>query len=133
MSAIERLDPFRMMNEMLRWDPLRGLHELARGTPMLGPASDVKETPDEYVIEADVPGMKEQDLDTDHDPEVRGHQAENGARCSSSSRGRRPALRLARSAPRMRTLRADAEGRVPARELQRRVARACNVARLGAQ
>jgi HSP20 family protein len=62
-AGIERLDPFRLMNEVLQWDPLRGLRQLRAATPSLSPDFDVKETPDGYVIEADVPGMRDKDLD----------------------------------------------------------------------
>lgn len=60
-------DPFRMMREMLRWDPFRELApsgwegRLAGGTFI--PQFDVKETKDGYLFRADLPGVKESDLD----------------------------------------------------------------------
>jgi HSP20 family protein len=51
-------DPFRMMDAMLRWDPIRG--GLGRGE--LNPSVDVKETKDAYVFKADLPGVREQDV-----------------------------------------------------------------------
>lgn len=61
-------DPFRMMRDMLQWDPFREM------SPFLGgrggeqalawvPEFEVKETKDGYVFKADLPGVKESDLD----------------------------------------------------------------------
>src|SRR4051812_1983759 len=59
-------DPFRIMESMLGWDPLSSL------APSLGteggqitymPRFDVKEMQDRYVFSADLPGIKEEDLD----------------------------------------------------------------------
>jgi HSP20 family protein len=61
------LDPFRMMDEMLRWDPFRSQLQLneAWGTGMTEfvPSFEVKETKDEYLIKADVPGVEEKDVE----------------------------------------------------------------------
>jgi HSP20 family protein len=62
-TGFERLDPFRLMNEMMRWEPLRAMRELAPSISGFVPAFDVRETPDSYVIEGDVPGLKEKDLE----------------------------------------------------------------------
>ncbi len=60
----ERLTPFRAMRELLNWDPFR---EMAPALPELtaefAPSFDIKETADGYVFTADVPGVKESDLD----------------------------------------------------------------------
>ena len=58
-----RLDPFRMMDALLRWDPFRGDWGGFGQNPQFVPRFDVKETKDAYVINADLPGVKEQDLD----------------------------------------------------------------------
>jgi HSP20 family protein len=60
-------DPFRVMDQLLRWDPF------VQGTlPMINqmrqqqgfvPQFDVRETPDAYIFQADVPGIQEKDLD----------------------------------------------------------------------
>lgn len=65
--AIE-YSPVRMMREMLRWDPFR---EMTALLPQLAafermewsPSFDVSETKDAYVFKADVPGVKQEDLE----------------------------------------------------------------------
>ena len=59
-------DPFRMMREMLRWDPFQ---EMLPFTPSTEPGAvflpdfEVKENKDGYIFKADLPGVKENDLD----------------------------------------------------------------------
>jgi HSP20 family protein len=63
-SGGHRLDPFRMMNALLRWDPFRD--DLGSVTSLgveFAPRFDVKETKDAYVLKADLPGVKEDDLE----------------------------------------------------------------------
>lgn len=58
-------DPFRMMRELMDWDPLQEVARLLpteRGVTFV-PAFEIKETHDSYVFKADVPGVKEEDLD----------------------------------------------------------------------
>jgi len=59
-------DPIRTMRSMLRWDPFREMTQLwpaeERGFAYT-PAFEVKETKEAYVIKADLPGLKEGDLD----------------------------------------------------------------------
>lgn len=63
MRSLLRWDPFRELS--LRWDPFRELTQLAAeaGTMGFSPAFEVKETKDSYQIKADLPGVKESDLD----------------------------------------------------------------------
>ncbi len=59
-----RWDPFRAMDALLRWDPLGG--EIGSLAGMGGDflvRFDVKEIKDAYVLKADMPGVKEEDLD----------------------------------------------------------------------
>lgn len=53
-------DPFRLMREMAAWDPFRESFSV-RGA--YAPAFEVKETADSYVFQADLPGVKEGDLE----------------------------------------------------------------------
>lgn len=63
MARRER-DPFRMMSEWLRWDPFREMEPLfAAELPAFAPAFEVKETGDAFVFKADVPGIKESDIE----------------------------------------------------------------------
>jgi HSP20 family protein len=58
-------DPFRMMRDLLRWDPFSEMTPFAgidRGIAF-APQFEVKETQDAYVFKADLPGVKESDLD----------------------------------------------------------------------
>lgn len=65
-SASEyRWDPFRMMDALLRWDPFRsdlGASFGGAGGYDFAPRFDVKETKDGYLIKADLPGVKEEEL-----------------------------------------------------------------------
>ncbi|HZS40727.1 MAG TPA: Hsp20/alpha crystallin family protein [Polyangia bacterium] len=63
-SARGEWDPFRMMRDLLRWDPFSEMLPYA-GAERLGfvPQFEVKETPDAYIFKADLPGVKEQDLE----------------------------------------------------------------------
>ena len=60
-------EPWRVMRALLSWDPFR---EMSPSLPYFGSsedqlvaAFDVKDTPEAYVFQADVPGLKEKDLE----------------------------------------------------------------------
>ena len=58
------LEPFRLMRDMLGWDPFREIAPLLSGTtPAFAPAFEVKENKDSFVFKADLPGVKESDLE----------------------------------------------------------------------
>lgn len=57
-------EPFRAIRNMFGWDPFREMApftSLERAT--FAPAFEVKETNDAYVFKADLPGVKESDLE----------------------------------------------------------------------
>jgi HSP20 family protein len=58
-------DPFRAARDLLRWDPFREMAPfgLTNEGAVFSPAFEVKETKDSYLFKADMPGVKEQDLD----------------------------------------------------------------------
>jgi len=58
-------DPFRAMRELIRWQPFGELAPSfsAFESAVFSPAFDVKETKEEFVFRADVPGVKDADLD----------------------------------------------------------------------
>jgi HSP20 family protein len=58
-------DPFRMMRDLLRWDPFSEMLPYAGGERgfIFTPQFEVKESPDAYIFKADLPGVKEDDLD----------------------------------------------------------------------
>jgi HSP20 family protein len=65
-SASTQWDPLRMMREMMRWDPFQELSPMfpAEASRLIyAPDVDVKETANAYVFKADVPGIKEKDLE----------------------------------------------------------------------
>ena len=63
-SARRELEPFRLMRDLLRWDPFQEIRPIWSGdVTAFSPAFDVKETKDSFVFKADLPGIKEQDLE----------------------------------------------------------------------
>lgn len=58
-------DPVRRMRELLEWDPFAEMMPYAGGQTgaELQPRFEVKETRDGYVFKADLPGVREEDLD----------------------------------------------------------------------
>lgn len=63
-ALLNRLDPFRTFHDLLRWDPFAEMQPLF-GTSDLGlmPNIEVKETKDSVIFKADLPGMKEKDVE----------------------------------------------------------------------
>lgn len=64
MTAAE-WDPFRMMREWLRWDPFREMAPIMPGFERMtfSPSFDVTENTDAFVFKADVPGVRQEDLE----------------------------------------------------------------------
>jgi HSP20 family protein len=59
-----RWEPFRMMRELMGWDPFREMAPFASSLPNgFIPSFEVKETKEGYSFKADVPGVKEGDID----------------------------------------------------------------------
>jgi len=59
-----RWEPFRMMNDLMAWDPFREMVPFIQPLPNeFAPNFEVKETKEGYVFKADVPGVKENDLE----------------------------------------------------------------------
>ena len=57
-------EPFRLMRDMLRWDPFQEMRPLlGNETTAFLPAFEIKESKDSFVFKADVPGVKEQDIE----------------------------------------------------------------------
>ena len=57
-------EPSRLMREFFGWDPFREMSQLApQASSTFIPSFEVKETKDAYLFTADVPGVKESDLE----------------------------------------------------------------------
>ena len=67
-NAMAEWNPFRSMRDLLRWDPFREMsplwdrfEQLQREAWM--PSFEVRETKDSYVFKADLPGVKNDDIE----------------------------------------------------------------------
>ncbi|MBL8742176.1 MAG: Hsp20/alpha crystallin family protein, partial [Myxococcales bacterium] len=61
--ATSEWEPSRLVRQFFGWDPFRELSPLVRGDGgVFSPAFEVKETKEGYEFKADVPGVKENDL-----------------------------------------------------------------------
>jgi len=59
-----RLEPYRALRELMTWDPFREMQMLAvPSAATFSPSFEVKETKDNFVFKADVPGVKESDVE----------------------------------------------------------------------
>jgi HSP20 family protein len=57
-------EPLRVMRDLIGWDPFAEmLPSLTRQMPVFAPMFEVKETKDAYVFKADMPRVREEDLD----------------------------------------------------------------------
>lgn len=57
-------EPFRTMRQLMGWDPFREIEMMPLlNEPSFAPAFEVKETKDGYMFKADVPGVKESDIE----------------------------------------------------------------------
>jgi HSP20 family protein len=55
-------EPFSLMRGLMRWDPFRDEGLQGDGATFL-PSFDIKETKEGYVFTADLPGIRQEDLD----------------------------------------------------------------------
>jgi HSP20 family protein len=62
--ASSALEPIRRMRELMGWDPFQEMMPfLAQSPASFVPTFEVKETKDSYLFKADVPGVRESDLE----------------------------------------------------------------------
>lgn len=59
---IPALEPFAVMRNLMRWDPFRDI-EFPDVQGAYVPSFDIKETSNGYVFVADLPGVRQEDLD----------------------------------------------------------------------
>ncbi len=63
-TAEPRWEPFRLMRDLLGWDPFREMTPYIPQMPAgFIPSFEIKESKDAYIFKADLPGVKESDLE----------------------------------------------------------------------
>ncbi len=62
LEPLRRFDPFEVMRELMEWEPFGELRSMTGGAAFV-PTFDVKETKEAYLFTADLPGVKESDLE----------------------------------------------------------------------
>lgn len=63
-AVVREWDPFRVMESLLGYDPTRDALGSSGTTPVaFMPRFDVKETKDNFLFKADMPGVKEEDVE----------------------------------------------------------------------
>jgi HSP20 family protein len=66
LSPFGEWQPFKAMRELMRWDPFRELGHTFSSEGLKSifvPDMDIKDTPSAYVFKADLPGIKEKDVE----------------------------------------------------------------------
>jgi HSP20 family protein len=62
-TAFREWDPFRVLDSMMRWNGNTEARPARRGEVTFAPRFDIKENKDSYLFSADLPGVKDEDLD----------------------------------------------------------------------
>lgn len=62
-SSLGTWDPLREMRDLLRWDPFREMSRFGTSTAVeFSPAFDARETDKSYIFTADLPGVRDEDI-----------------------------------------------------------------------
>lgn len=61
--GVEWPEPVHMLRDLLRWSPFRETTRFAAGPTGFEPAFEVRESKDRFVFYADLPGVKESDVE----------------------------------------------------------------------